>query len=151
MRPWTSNTTTESSVQKTRLTSPNLINKMKEDYNSYSLRGLEDAVEDALQSDCTPEEIIDCFLSTIKKNLNYHKVCARHSKEVLDLFYKIDRSTKVVNLNADMITNEANWVDYTELPDKFQYDLTEDELIEKGFKMKSEDGTVVWTKNTTQN
>ena len=124
---------------------------MKEDYNSYSLRGLEDAVEDALQSDCTPEEIIDCFLSTIKKNLNYHKVCARHSKEVLDLFYKIDRSTKVVNLNADMITNEANWVDYTELPDKFQYDLTEDELIEKGFKMKSEDGTVVWTKNTTQN
>ena len=124
---------------------------MKEDYNSYSLRGLEDAVEDALQSDCTPEDIIDCFLSTIKKNLNYHKVCARHSKEVLDLFYKIDRSTKVVNLNADMITNEANWVDYTELPDKFQYDLTEDELIEKGFKMKSEDGTVVWTKNTTQN
>tara|TARA_S200000501_G_scaffold374014_1_gene422586 strand:+ start:1454 stop:1828 length:375 start_codon:yes stop_codon:yes gene_type:complete len=124
---------------------------MKEDYNSYSLRGLEDAVEDALQSDCTPEDIIDCFLSTIKKNLNYHKVCARHSKEVLDLFYKIDRSTKVVNLNADMVTNKANWVDYTELPDKFQYDLTEDELIEKGFKMKSEDGTVVWTKNTTQN
>ena len=124
---------------------------MKEDYNSYSLRGLADAVEDALQSDCTPEDIIDCFLSTIKKNLNYHKVCARHSKEVLDLFYKIDRSTKVVNLNADMVTNKANWVDYTELPDKFQYDLTEDELIEKGFKMKSEDGTVVWTKNTTQN
>lgn len=124
---------------------------MKEDYNSYSLRGLADAVEDALQSDCTPEEIIDCFLSTIKKNLNYHKVCARHSKEVLDLFYKIDRSNKVVNLNADAIHGNENWIDYTELPDKFQYDLTEDELIEKGFKMKSEDGTVVWTKNTTQN
>ena len=122
---------------------------MKEDYNSYSLRGLADAVEDALRSDCTPEDIIDCFLSTIKKNLNYHKVCARHSKEVLDLFYKIDRSNKVVNLNADAI--HGNWVDYIELPDKFQYDLTEDELIEKGFKMKSEDGTVVWTKNTTQN
>ena len=124
---------------------------MKEDYNSYSLRGLADAVEDALQSDCTPDEIIDCFLSTIRKNLNYHKVCVRHSKEVLDLFYKIDRSNKVVNLNADVIHGNANWVDYTELPDKFQYDLTEDELIEKGFKMKSEDGTVVWTKNTTQN
>ena len=124
---------------------------MKEDYNSYSLRGLADAVEDALQSDCTPEDIIDCFLSTIKKNLNYHKVCARHSKEVLDLFYKIDRSNKVVNLNADAIHGNTNWVDYTELPDKFQYDLTEDELIEKGFKMKTEEGTVVWTKNTTQN
>jgi len=127
------------------------MEKMKEDYNSYSLRGLADAVEDALQSDCTPEDIIDCFLSTIKKNLNYHKVCARHSKEVLDLFYKIDRSNKVVNLNADAIHGNENWIDYTELPDKFQYDLTEDELIEKGFKMKSEDGTVVWTKNTTQN
>ena len=124
---------------------------MKDDFNSYSLRGLADAVEDALQSDCKPDEILDCFLSSIKKNLNYHKVCARHSKEVLDLFYKIDRSSKVVNLNADAITNKANWVDYTELPDKFQYDLTEDELIEKGFKMKSEDGNVVWTKNTTQN
>jgi len=127
------------------------MKKMKEDYNSYSLRGLADAVEDALQSDCTPEDIIDCFLSTIKKNLNYHKVCARHSKEVLDLFYKIDRSNKVVNLNADAIHGNENWIDYTELPDKFQYDLTEDELIEKGFKMKSEDGNVVWTKNTTQN
>ena len=123
---------------------------MKDDFNSYALRGLADAVEDALQSDCTPDEILDCFISSIKKNLNYHKVCARHSKEVLDLFYKIDRSSKVVNLNADVITNKANWVDYTELPDKFQYDLTEDQLIEKGFKMKTEDGTVVWTKNTTQ-
>ena len=123
---------------------------MKDDFNSYALRGLADAVEDALQSDCTPDEILDCFISSIKKNLNYHKVCARHSKEVLDLFYKIDRSNKVVNLNADAITNKANWVDYTELPDKFQYDLTEDQLIEKGFKMKTEEGTVVWTKNTTQ-
>ena len=58
---------------------------MKDDFNSYALRGLADAVEDALQSDCTPDEILDCFISSIKKNLNYHKVCARHSKEVLDL------------------------------------------------------------------
>ena len=123
---------------------------MDDNLSSYALKGLEDAIQDALNSDCTPDEILDCFISSIKKNLNYHKVCARHSKEVLDLFYKIDRSSKVVNLNADSITNKANWVDYTELPDKFQYDLTEDQLIEKGFKMKTEDGTVVWTKNTTQ-
>ena len=124
---------------------------MKDDFNSYALRGLADAVEDALQSDCTPDEILDCFLSSIKKNLNYHKVCARHSKEVLDLFYKIDRSSKVVNLNADVITNKANWVDYTELPDEFQYNLTDDDLIERGYKMESnKDGIIVWTKNTTK-
>ena len=39
---------------------------MKDDFNSYALRGLADAVEDALQSDCTPDEILDCFLSSIK-------------------------------------------------------------------------------------
>ena len=124
---------------------------MAEDFRSYALRGLSDAVEDALQSDCTPEEIMDCFTTAIKKNLQYHKVCVRHAKEVLDLFYKIDRSQKVVNLNADAIENKENWVDYTEMPDEFQYDMTDEELIEEGFKMRTEDGTIIWTKNTTEN
>ena len=124
---------------------------MAEDFRSSALRGLSDAVEDALQSDCTPEEIMDCFTTAIKKNLQYHKVCVRHAKEVLDLFYKIDRSQKVVNLNADVIENKKNWVDYTEMPDEFQYDMTDEELIEEGFKMRTEDGTIIWTKNTTEN
>ena len=92
---------------------------MKDDFDSYALRGLADAVEDALQSDCTPEQIIDCISTTIRKNIQYHRVCAKHSKQVLDLFNKIDRSEKVVNLNADTsIHNKANWIDYTELPDR---------------------------------
>ena len=45
---------------------------MKDDFNGYALRGLADAVEDALQSDCTPDEILDCFISSIR-NLNYLK------------------------------------------------------------------------------
>jgi len=124
---------------------------MAEDFRSYALRGLSDAVEDALQSDCTPEEIMNCFTTAIQKNLQYHKVCVRHAKEVLDLFYKIDRSQKVVNLNADAIESKKNWVDYTEMPDEFQYDMTDEELIEEGFKMRTEDGTIIWTKNTTEN
>ena len=124
---------------------------MAKDFRSYALRGLSDAVEDALQSDCTPEEIMDCFTTAIKKNLQYHKVCVRHAKEVLDLFYKIDRSHKVVNLNADAIEDKTNWVDYTEMPDEFQYDMTDEELIKEGFKMRTEDGTIIWTKNTTEN
>ena len=109
---------------------------MAEDFRSYALRGLSDAVEDALQSDCTPEEIMDCFT---------------YAKEVFDLFYKIDRSQKVVNLNADTIESKKNWVDYTEMPDEFQYDMTDEELIKEGFKMRTEDGTIIWTKNTTEN
>ena len=124
---------------------------MAEDFRSYALRGLSDAVEDALQSDCTPEEIMDCFTTAIRKNLQYHKVCVRHAKEVLDLFYKIDRSQKVVNLNADTIESKKNWVDYTEMSDEFEYDMTDEELIEEGFKMRTEDGTIIWTKNTTEN
>ena len=116
---------------------------MDENLSSYALKGLEDAIQDALNSDCTPEEIIDCFSSTIKKNIQYHRVCAKHSKQVLDIFHKIDRSQKVVNLNADSIHNRANWVDYTELPDR----LTEKELIERGFKKVVDDEKIVWTKN----
>ena len=124
---------------------------MAEDIRSYALNGLADAIQDSLNSDCTPQEIIDCFTTTIKKNLQYHRVCAKHSKQVLDLFYKIDRSQKVVNLNADAIESKKNWVDYTEMPDEFQYDMTDEELIEEGFKMRTEDGTIIWTKNTTEN
>jgi len=123
---------------------------MADDIRSYALNGLADAVQDSLNSDCTPQEIVDCFLSTIKKNIQYHRVCAKHSKQVLDLFYKIDRSQKVVNLNADSIPKKANWVDYTELPDEFQYDISDEELIMRGFKRKTIDGTIVWTKNTTE-
>ena len=123
---------------------------MADNIHSYALSGLADAVQDSLNSDCTPQEIIDVFLSTIKKNLQYHRVCAKHSKQVLDLFNKIDRSQKVVNLNADSIPNKANWVDYTELPDEFQYDISDEELIMRGFKRKTIDGTIVWTKNTTE-
>ena len=70
---------------------------MKDDFklSSHALRGLADAVEDVLQSDCTPDEILDCFI-TIKKNLNYHKVCAKHSKGSVRLIHKRDRSSKQV-------------------------------------------------------
>ena len=42
----------------------------EDDFSSYALRGLADAVQDALQSDCTPEEIIDCFISSIRRISN---------------------------------------------------------------------------------
>ena len=115
------------------------------EYKSNSLNNLKDSIEDALTVD-SPQEIIDCILDTLKRNSQYHRVCARHSKEVLDLLHGIDRSKNVVELNAsaddnDYITNPKRWPDYTELPD-IQVTmaentglLDEDELIANGYQL----------------
>ena len=115
------------------------------EYTSHSLNNLKDSIEDALTVD-SPQEIMDCILDTLKRNSQYHRVCARHSKEVLDLLHGIDRSKNVVELNAsaddnDYITNPKRWPDYTELPD-IQVTmaentglLDEDELIANGYQL----------------
>ena len=115
------------------------------EYTSNSLNNLKDSIEDALTVD-SPQEIIDCILDTLKRNSQYHRVCARHSKEVLDLLHGIDRSKNVVELNAsaddnDYITNPKRWPDYTELPDievtmaENTGMLDEDELVAKGYQL----------------
>ena len=117
------------------------------EYTSHSLNNLKDSIEDALTVD-SPQEILDCILETLKRNSHYHRECARHSKEVLDLLHGIDRSKNVVDINAslndiDYITNPKRWPDYTELPDsgKVQTELeniglfTEDELVAKGYQL----------------
>ena len=117
------------------------------EYTSHSLNNLRDSIEDALTVD-TPQEILDCILETLKTNSQYHRVCARHSKEVLDLLHGIDRSKNVVDINAslndiDYITNPKRWPDYTELPDSGKVQtkpeniglLDEDELVAKGYQL----------------
>ena len=117
------------------------------EYISHSLNNLKDSIEDALTVD-SPQEIMDCILDTLKRNSQYHRVCARHSKDVLDLLYGIDRSKNIVELNAsaddyDYITNPKRWPDYTELPDSGKVQIeteniglfTEDELIANGYQL----------------
>ena len=115
------------------------------EYTSHSLNNLKDSIEDALTVD-SPQEILDCILETLKKNSQYHRVCARHSKEVLDLLHGIDRSKNVVEINAslndiDYVTNPKRWPDYTELPDievtmaENTGLLDEEELIAKGYQL----------------
>ena len=115
------------------------------EYTSHSLNNLRDSIEDALTVD-SPQEILDCILETLKRNSQYHRVCARHSKEVLDLLHGIDRSKNVVEINAslndiDYITNPKRWPDYTELPDievtaaENTGLIDEDELIANGYQL----------------
>ena len=115
------------------------------EYTSHSLNNLRDSIEDALTVD-PPQDILDCILETLKRNSQYHRVCARHSKEVLDLLHGIDRSKNGVEINSsindiDYITNPKIWPDYTELPDIEVTSaentglIDEDELIANGYQL----------------
>ena len=117
------------------------------DFSSHALNNLKDSIEDALTSD-SPQDILDCIMLTLKRNSQYHRVCARHSKEVLDLLHGIDRSKNVVEINSsvndiDYITNPKRWPDYTELPESGTVQtvtentglVDEDELIANGYQL----------------
>ena len=121
--------------------------KMIEEFSSPSLNNLKDSIEDALTSE-SPQDILDCIMLTLKRNSQYHRICARHSKEVLDLLYGVDKSKNVVELNAaaeddhSWITDSKKWIDYTELPDNHietvienTSSMSEDELVAKGFQL----------------
>ena len=117
------------------------------DFSSHALNNLRDSIEDALTSD-SPQDILDCIMLTLKRNSQYHRVCARHSKEVLDLLYGVDKKNNVVEINAgalddDYLTNPKKWIDYTSLPDSGTVQtvientglFTEDELVAKGYQL----------------
>ena len=119
---------------------------MIEEFNSPSLNNLKDSIEDALTSE-SPQDILDCIMLTLKRNSQYHRICARHSKEVLDLLYGVDKSNNVVEINAgalsdDYLTDPKKWIDYTELPTgnveintENTGMFTEDELVAKGYQL----------------
>ena len=120
--------------------------QMIEEFSSPSLNNLKDSIEDALTSE-SPQDILDCIMLTLKRNSQYHRICARHSKEVLDLLYGVDKSKNVVELNAAAEDDHSwitpkKWIDYTELPDN-HIDIvtentgmfTEDELVAKGYQL----------------
>ena len=119
---------------------------MIEEFSSPSLNNLKDAIEDALTVE-SPQDILDCIMLTLKRNSQYHRVCARHSKEVLDLLYGVDKSNNVVEINAgalsdDYLTDPKKWIDYTELPDgnvdivaSATDVMSEDELVANGYQL----------------
>ena len=121
--------------------------QMIEEFSSPSLNNLKDSIEDALTSE-SPQDILDCIMLTLKRNSQYHRICARHSKEVLDLLYGVDKKNNVVEINAgalsdDYLTDPKKWIDYTELPDSGKVQtkseniglFTEDELVAKGYQL----------------
>ena len=123
--------------------------QMIEEFSSPSLNNLKDSIEDALTAE-SPQDILDCIMLTLKRNSQYHRICARHSKEVLDLLYGVDKNNNVVEINAgalsdDYLTDPKKWIDYTELPDSGKVQtgnveintglMDEDELIANGYQL----------------
>ena len=49
-----------------------------EETKSYALENLKAWVEEALDSDVTPDELYNTIRTTVVEKISYHNVCARH-------------------------------------------------------------------------
>ena len=120
---------------------------------SYALSNLEDALEDSLSSDCTPEEIYETIRTTLRRDLTYHRVCVRTTNEVLRLINGINNKDKVINLHEreldDCLSDKTQWPDYTELPDdkkefieserdNEENPMSYQDMIDAGYEMSGE-------------
>ena len=94
---------------------------------SYSLSNLEDAVEDAITSDCTPEEIYDTIRTTLRRNLTYHRICVRTANEVLRLVHGTGHKDKVISLHEQELDDTLE-----ERP------MNHQEMIDAGYEMTGE-------------
>ena len=107
----------------------------RDNNRSYSLSNLEDAIEDALTSDCTPEEIYDTIRTTLRRNLTYHRICVRTANEVLRLVHGTEHKDKVINLHEKELDESLDDVTYTEKAYTYQ------EMIDAGYEMT---GDGIW-------
>ena len=58
---------------------------MSEDQKIYSLQQIEEWIEDALESEATPQEIYDTIIHSVEKFAIYHRACLNHSSRLLSL------------------------------------------------------------------
>jgi len=120
------------------------------DNRSYSLTNLEDALEDAITSDCTPEEIYDTIRTTLRRNLTYHRICVRTANEVLRLVHGTEHKDKVISLHEqeldESLTDPSRWPDYTELPEEKK--MSYQDMIDAGYEMTGEG--IWWPKEPTE-
>ena len=118
----------------------------RDNNRSYSLSNLEDAVEDAITSDCSPEEIYDTIRTTLRRNLTYHRICVRTANEVLRLVHGTEHKDKVISLHErELDATLTDWPDYTELPDDSRTntyregkEMTHQEMLDAGYEMTGE-------------
>ena len=99
----------------------------KDSNRSYSLANLEDAIEDAITSDCSPEDIYDTIRTTLRRNLTYHRICVRTANEVLRLVHGTEHKDKVISLHEQELDETLE-----EKPMNYQ------DMIDAGYEMTGE-------------
>ena len=94
-----------------------------DNYKAYSLQEVETWVRESLEADCTPQEIHDSILNTVKNNMKYHRACYRDSVRLLSLLRGNKNQLEVhetfggledeeFNINLDNYENEPTTVPY---------------------------------------
>ncbi len=89
---------------------------MIEEFDSPSLNNLKDSIEDALTSE-SPQDILDCIMLTLKRNSQYHRICAEINAGALD---------------DDYLTDPKKW---TEIVAENTVSLDEEEMIANGYQL----------------
>ena len=100
---------------------------MRDPDQSYSLTNLEYAIEDAVSSDCSPEEIYETIRTTLRRTLTYHRVCVRSANEVLRLVHGTEHKDKVISLHEKELDETLE-----EKPMNYQ------DMIDAGYEMTGE-------------
>ena len=100
---------------------------MRDPDQSYSLTNLEYAIEDAVSSDCSPEEIYETIRTTLRRTLTYHRVCVRTANEVLRLVHGTEHKDKVISLHEQELDETLE-----EKPMNYQ------DMIDAGYEMSGE-------------
>ena len=100
---------------------------MSDKDRSYSLTNLEDAIEDAITSDCSPEEIYETIRTTLRRTLTYHRVCVRTANEVLRLVHGTEHKDKVISLHEQELDETLEGKE-----------MTHQEMIDAGYEMSGE-------------
>ena len=120
---------------------------MRDPDQSYSLTNLEYAIEDAVSSDCSPEEIYETIRTTLRRTLTYHRVCVRTANEVLRLVHGTEHKDKVISLHEkeldESLTDDKRTNTYRE-----GKEMTYQEMIDAGYEMTGEG--IWWPKEPTE-
>ena len=100
---------------------------MRDPDQSYSLTNIEDAIEDAVSSDCTPEQIYEAIRTSLRRTLTYHRVCVRSANEVLRLVHGTEHKDKVISLHEKELDKTLE-----------EKEMTHQEMIDAGYEMSGE-------------
>mgnify|MGYP001360443915 FL=1 len=103
------------------------MTRMRDPDQSYSLTNIEDAIEDAVSSDCTPEQIYEAIRTSLRRTLTYHRVCVRTANEVLRLVHGTEHKDKVISLHEQELDETLEGKE-----------MTHQEMIDAGYEMTGE-------------